>query len=102
VFILRGDVELNNHPLAANTLHYLGLNRDELQLTGSIDARLLLLGGEPFTDPLFMWWNFVGSNRDEMAQAREDWMLGRRFGEVKAYRGARIPAPELTAAVSEK
>ena len=42
-----------------------------------------------------MWWNFVGSTHEEIAAAREDWVLRRRFGEVKAYRGDRLPAPEL-------
>jgi len=95
LFILRGDVSLNNTPLESGTLHYLGTDRDELQLTGSDDARLLLLGGEPFTDPILMWWNFVGTTHHEIAEAREDWVQHRRFGEVTAYQGPRIPAPDL-------
>jgi hypothetical protein len=43
-----------------------------------------------------MWWNFVGRTHEEIAEAREDWMQHQqRFGEVTAYRGARLPAPEL-------
>jgi quercetin 2,3-dioxygenase len=95
IFVLRGEVRLNNHPLTGGTLHYLGLNRDELNLAGSIDSHILLLGGEPFKDPLIMWWNFVASSHEEMAEAREDWIHHRRFGEVEAYRGARLPAPDL-------
>jgi redox-sensitive bicupin YhaK (pirin superfamily) len=92
---LRGELQLNGRPLESGALHYLGANRDELHLSGGADSRALLLGGAPFTDPLVMWWNFVGSTRDEIAQARKDWMEGERFGDVKAYRGARTPAPEL-------
>lgn len=32
---------------------------------------------------LDMWWNFVGRTQDDIEQAREDWMNGTRFGEVK-------------------
>ena len=95
LFILRGEVSLNNSPLEGDTLHYLGMERDELQLSGSDDARVLLLGGEPFTDPILMWWNFVGTTHHEIAEAREDWIQHRRFGDVTAYHGPRIPAPDL-------
>jgi quercetin 2,3-dioxygenase len=95
LFVLQGNALLEKHPLAVGSLHYLGLNRDELQLTGSVNSRVLLLGGEPFKDPLLMWWNFVGSSPEEIAQAREDWIHHRRFGEVNAYRGSRLPAPDL-------
>jgi redox-sensitive bicupin YhaK (pirin superfamily) len=95
VFVLQGDVLLDKRPLEGATLHYLGTNRDELHLTGSIGSRVLLIGGEPFTDPVIMWWNFVGSSHEEIAKAREDWIEHRRFGDVKAYRGPRLPAPDL-------
>jgi len=95
LFVLRGEVRLNDNPLAGGALHYLGLNRDELKLEGSTDSRVLLIGGEPFKDPVLMWWNFVGSSHEEMAEAREDWIHHRRFGEVTAYRGARLSAPDL-------
>jgi redox-sensitive bicupin YhaK (pirin superfamily) len=96
VLVLRGEASLNEYPLEAATLHYLGTNREELRLSGSADTRVLLLGGEPFNDPIVMWWNFVANTREEIAQAREDWMSQQRFGEVKGYRGARLPAPDLT------
>jgi redox-sensitive bicupin YhaK (pirin superfamily) len=95
VMVLRGDVQLERQPLAGGALHYLGQHRDALQVAGSKDARVLLIGGEPFTDPLLLWWNFAGGSHEEIAQAREDWAQHRRFGDVKAYRGERLPAPEL-------
>ena len=95
LMVLRGEVSLNKRPLEGATLHYLGAGYDELQLTGTIDSRVLLIGGEPFTDPVLMWWNFVGSTQEEIAEAREDWIQHRRFGEVHAYRGDRLPAPDL-------
>ncbi|MFI8954354.1 pirin-like C-terminal cupin domain-containing protein [Streptomyces sp. NPDC053495] len=43
------------------------------------------------------WWNFVGRTDEEIRQAREDWMSGDRFGEVKGYDGDRLDAPEVPA-----
>ena len=45
-------------------------------------ARVLLLGGEPLDGERYVWWNFVASRRDRIAQAAADW---------KAQRFARIP-----------
>ena len=95
LFVLCSDVQFNNRSLESATLHYLGKGRDELHLKGTVGSRVLLIGGEPFTDPILMWWNFVGTTHEEIAEAREDWVQQRRFGEVKAYRGARLPAPDL-------
>jgi redox-sensitive bicupin YhaK (pirin superfamily) len=96
LFVLQGNAELNRRPLEPGTLHYLGTDRSELHLAGNVDARVLLLGGEPFRDPIVMWWNFVATTPEEIAEAREDWVQGRRFGDVKAYRGTRLPAPDLS------
>ncbi len=57
----------------------------------------MLLGGEPFAEEIVMWWNFVGRTDEEIRQAREDWMAGDRFGEVKGYHGERLAAPEVPA-----
>jgi redox-sensitive bicupin YhaK (pirin superfamily) len=95
LFVLHGDVVLENQPLERGALHYLGTNRDELDLKGSAGSRILLIGGEPFAEEIVMWWNFVARTHDEIARAREDWMHHERFGEVTAYSGSRLPAPDL-------
>lgn len=92
ILALSGSIALQGRPLEGETLHYLGLNRDELRLKGK-DARVLLIGGEPFREPILMWWNFVARTGEEMAAARQDWAERRRFGDVTNYRGARIDAP---------
>ncbi|WP_174518230.1 hypothetical protein [Streptomyces vietnamensis] len=42
-----------------------------------------------------LWWNFVGRTDEENRTAREQWMTGDRFGEVKGYDGDRLDAPEV-------
>lgn len=42
-----------------------------------------------------MWWNFIARSGEEIAQAREAWMSGPRFGEAHGYDGARLAAPHL-------
>ena len=57
-------------------------------------ARFFVVGGVPFGERLLMWWNFVARSGDEIAQAREDWAVG-RFAEVHGYPGDPLAAPPL-------
>ncbi|MEX8033116.1 pirin family protein [Microbacterium sp. 20-116] len=79
-------------------LVYLGKGRDHLELRSEDDARVFLLGGQPFEADIVMWWNFVGRSHDEIVAAREAWEAGTaRFGPVIDHGPERIPAPPLPA-----
>jgi redox-sensitive bicupin YhaK (pirin superfamily) len=94
---LAGGGRIEEHALAVDTLYYLGCGRREITIAAEGEARALLLGGAPFGQEVLMWWNFVARTAEEIVAAREDWENGRRFGDVAAYRGARIPAPPFVA-----
>jgi redox-sensitive bicupin YhaK (pirin superfamily) len=94
--IVDGDVSVDGQDLAIDTLHYLGQGRADLSASSREGAAAILLGGPPFQETILMWWNFVARTAAEIEQAREDWEQYRRFGEVKAYRGPRLPAPPLS------
>jgi len=98
VLLLSGDCTLDGQSLEPHLLYYLETGRHEMELRSRERARILLIGGPPFEEKIVMWWNFVARTRDEIAQARAEWEAGERFGEVTAYRGARLPAPELASA----
>jgi hypothetical protein len=42
-------------------------------VTAGEEARLLLLGGPPFGEPIVMWWNFIGRSHEEIAGFRQEW-----------------------------
>ena len=42
--------------------------RSSVDLVAARDATVLLIGGEPFTESLVMWWNFIGRSHDDIAQ----------------------------------
>ena len=44
-------------------------------------ARAMLLGGEHFPTPRFIWWNFVASSEERIERAKERWER-RQFPEV--------------------
>src|SRR5207253_337260 len=55
-------------------------------------ARLPLLAGEPLDGERFVWWNFVSSRRNRIAQAAADWKAG-RFARVPGETES-IPLPD--------
>jgi redox-sensitive bicupin YhaK (pirin superfamily) len=94
---LAGEVSADGRPLGNEQIHFLAAGPEEVVLAaGREPARLLLVGGAPFGETVLMWWNFVARTTEEIVAAREDWEAGRRFGEVRRYRGPRIPAPAFT------
>ena len=95
VLVLSGECALDGQLLRERVLYYLGVQRADASFASHSGARLLLIGGPPFPDTILMWWNFVARTPEEIRDARDDWENGRRFGDVKAYRGQRLHAPEL-------
>ena len=55
-------------------------------------SRLMLLGGEPLDGPRHLWWNFVSSSRERIAEAKAAWREG-RFGVVPGDEQEFIPLP---------
>jgi redox-sensitive bicupin YhaK (pirin superfamily) len=100
VLVDSGVVGMDDARLNPTELGYRPSGSGQLHLNnlGAEQARLVLLGGEPFTEPLLMWWNFVGRSHDEIVRFREEWQAGSdRFGSVEGYRGRiqRLPAPPM-------
>jgi len=100
VLVVTGRVAVDGRSMATGDCAYLGRTRRQLSLATDDEgadspARLLLLGGEPFGEPLVMWWNFVARSAAEIADARAAWESGERFGAVDDARSDRVPAPPL-------
>lgn len=93
---LIGSVEIEGDIIDPESIAYLGTGRAELTLKLSKDSRLLLIGGKPFEEEIFIWWNFVGRSKQEIMTATKEWNNhDTRFGEVKDYPGERLTAPEI-------
>jgi quercetin 2,3-dioxygenase len=92
--VLDGEVLVDDRVVRPGQLAYLGVGRAELVLSAADPAQVLLLGGEPFAEPVLMWWNFVVRDRDELDSAYRQWQADDpRFGRLRSPL-ARIPAPK--------
>ena len=83
--VMRGSLAVDGTPATPGHLAHLGLGRDEVRLDVTEPTRAILLGGEPFPEPLTMWWNFVARTRDEIDAAYASWRdQDDRFGRVRS------------------
>jgi redox-sensitive bicupin YhaK (pirin superfamily) len=95
LFVCEGAVSVEQREVPVGYLVYLGPGRDRLVLTPERAARVLLLGGTPFAEPVLMWWNFVAREAVEIEAVTREWNAAApRFGTVASPLD-RIPAPAV-------
>jgi redox-sensitive bicupin YhaK (pirin superfamily) len=93
VVVIDGTVAVEDTLVVPGQLGYLGVGRDEMSVTVTDDARMLLLGGVPFEEPVLIWWNYVARSKDEVDLAGQEWNAAtERFGTVDSSL-ARIASP---------
>jgi quercetin 2,3-dioxygenase len=95
VLALSDGVTVDGQAVARGSMLVFDPGRAGVDIATDGSGRVLLIGGEPFTEELVMWWNFVGRTHEEIVEARTDWEADRRFGEVRGYAGDRLAAPPL-------
>ncbi len=98
VLVAIGDATLDGEPLERHSLYILKPGQ-AMTLRASSDARVMLLGGEAFTTPRHVWWNFVSSSRERINAAKRDWKDG-NFPLVPGDSKEFIPIPEVPKTVS--
>ena len=93
VMLVGGEASLDGDALALFGLTVLAPGA-AMHLTSQRGGRVMLLGGEAFTTPRHVWWNFVSSSRERINQAKQDWRHG-AFGIVPGDTEEYIPIPDV-------
>jgi len=91
IYVAGGEIELDGDRYEQGQLLILPVGK-RCSVQATSDARLVVLGGEPMDGPRHIWWNFVSSSKNRIAQAKQDWKLG-RFPAVPGETEF-IPLPE--------
>ncbi|MEA1618148.1 pirin family protein [Erythrobacter sp. T5W1-R] len=91
VMLVNGDARVDGVALEQYQLAVLAPDT-AMTLTSAGGARVMLLGGEAFTSQRHVWWNFVSSRPERIAQAKADWEGG-RFPLVPGDSDEFIPLP---------
>jgi redox-sensitive bicupin YhaK (pirin superfamily) len=80
VYVVQGELTLGSSKLAEGQLAVLGAaDSPSVQAVG--EAQVMLLGGDRFPTPRFIWWNFVASSRERIEAAKDRW-ANRQFAAV--------------------
>lgn len=96
ILLLEGEILIAGERFATDEFAYLGTGAEHIELEMAASTRIIVLGGEPFGEPVLMWWNFVGFSKDQIAEAQRAWEADEpRFGRVEGDAGRRLVAPAL-------
>jgi redox-sensitive bicupin YhaK (pirin superfamily) len=98
VYLAGGDASLDGIQLEQGRLYVLrpGIGA---ALRSERGAHVMICGGAPMDGPRHVWWNFVSSNPERIAQAKADWKAG-RFALPPDDKEEFIPLPEVPMTVS--
>lgn len=98
LYVASGSVELDGARYEAGKM--LVLNAGASRVRASEPSTVMVLGGEPVGER-FIYWNFVSSSKDRLAQAAADWKAG-RMKLPDADDGEFIPLPDEPAPPSRQ
>jgi len=98
LYVALGEARLDGMTLDPMTLYVLKPGT-AATLRSERGGRVMLCGGEAFTSPRHVWWNFVSSDRERINQAKHDWKAG-NFPTVPGDDKEFIPIPEIPNTVS--
>lgn len=91
IYVLSGEIEIGGTAYAPHQMLVLAPGKDATVKALS-SVRLMLLGGAVMDGPRYIWWNFVSSRRDKIADAAERWQA-RTFATVTGDEAEYIPLP---------
>ena len=91
LYVASGALALDGVEIGAGRLAVLAPG-ERPRIEATAPARAIFFGGEPLDAPRTLWWNFVSSRPERIAQAKADWRA-QRFGAVPGETTF-IPLPE--------
>jgi len=90
-YVVEGDIEHDGEAHAPGRMLVFAAGAP-VRISARGAARVLILGGEPLDGERYVWWNFVSSRKERIAQAAADWKA-RRFAAIPGETEF-IPLPE--------
>lgn len=80
LFLVKGECTINGQILKPEDLIVLSDSKN-VTIKHSADARIVVIGGEKYPEPRYIWWNFVSSRKERIREAARAWER-QEFGKV--------------------
>ncbi|QDK37113.1 pirin family protein [Bdellovibrio sp. NC01] len=90
-FIIKGSLKAGEKTIPPDDFVILHTD-SKLNVTADEDTCFMVLGGEPFPEPRYIFWNYVSSSKEKIEKAKQAWR-DRSFPQV-AGEDDIIPLPE--------
>ncbi|MEH6526926.1 MAG: pirin family protein [Sneathiella sp.] len=91
VYVVSGAIEIDGRLVGDGELAVLK-NKPVAELLARNPSVIAVLGGDRLSEPRFMYWNFVSTQKSRIEQAKEDWRA-QRFDSVPEETDF-VPLPE--------
>ncbi|MES2769627.1 MAG: pirin family protein [Bdellovibrionota bacterium] len=91
LFLVAGKAVVNDQEMIVDDLMVL-TDPSNAEIQFEKGTRFVVIGGDPFLEERFMWWNFVSSSKERLRKAALDWQA-QKFGQVPGE-AEWIPLPE--------
>lgn len=98
LYVVNGKVKIDGNEYGSTKMVVFNTGSD-LSIEYSADAVVAVLGGEPFPEPRYIWWNLVSSDHDKIEKAKASWING-TFPMVPGET-EKIPLPDDRPAVGQ-
>ena len=92
LYLINGSLRIGDSIIAPQTMPIF-TSGDIITIEALAPSHLMLLGGDPLSEPRFIEWNFVSSSKERLEQAKADWKAG-KFAKVPGDDREFIPLPE--------
>lgn len=70
--LIQGSLEVDGESLNPGDLA-VPANPSDVKVKMTAGSRALVVGGDPFPEPRYMWWNFVSSSKEKIRKAAAEW-----------------------------
>ena len=91
-YLIDGSVRIGGNIIGPYTMPVF-TQGDTITIEALAPSHLMLLGGDPLSEPRYIDWNFVSSSQERLEAAKTDWKEG-RFAKVPGDEREFIPLPE--------
>jgi hypothetical protein len=92
IYLIEGGLRIGDTRIARQTMTVF-VQGETIIMEAETLTHLMLLGGDPLSEPRFIEWNFVSSSPERIVQAKADWKAG-LFDKVPGDENEFIPLPE--------
>ncbi|ASV11036.1 pirin family protein [Leptospira santarosai] len=91
LYVARGSLEIRGKKIQVGQMAVFN-SGETISFSSSEGSRAILLGGVPFPEHRYLWWNFVSTSLERIERAKLEWKE-ERFAIVSGET-ERIPLPE--------